>query len=491
MREKAERKENRRINRITANINDNVISTKEVKYEVSSISLTDIDDFSIFSDTIHVAGGLLGLATIVLDTLLKVYNLSENTTENIEFISKVLEEFIFKCLKDNQSFQIKYLESQRFNFKDITEERKPELIDFIHDYRRFVNKSLKILIDQNQLPKNALELILSAIVNLYFKDKSNIPVVEINPENQDPEYLQKIKEEQENYTQAITRMEAVKKKINFVMVKPIMLKKRRENMAAFIQIHPNQIIKEVLTETDEIPVSAKTIIPGKNDENPNPDDEQNNEEIENNGENADNEKNINEEKKEIHNVENKEEEQLAINQNIQNEEENKDENIDDENKEDQEKDENLDKSKEGDIKKIEPKIFKVEYNNEAQIFKNEKMKYEPYIIHNKLHEYSLINVAKSFRKIINKKLKIEADLNELVDVSNHAYEKYSQFVVDWILNNEIYIKDNIVPIVISPVVVKPEETEAAIKNNEEINAQNLEQNSDGLEKNEDSKSQIN
>lgn len=456
----------------------------------------------MFSDRIHIPGGLLGLSTIVLDELLKIYNLSENTPENIEFIANVLDEFIFKCLKDNQTFELKYLESERFNFKEIPEERKPEFIDFIHDYRRFVNKSLKILLDKNQLSKNAVDLILSAIVNLYFKDKTSIPVVEIDPENQNPEYLEKIKDDQENYVDAIARMEAVKKKINFVMIKPIILKKRRENMAAFIEIHPNLSIKDTITETDEIPLSErpKTTPPAvKNEENPNPNQEQMNAE----GENAENQEN----QEKAENEENKEEEENnEQNQEIQvkeenennqeegeNNEQNQEENNNEANKpnpedpniaENKEENKNLDN-----IKKNEPKLFKVEYFNEAQVFKNEKMKYEPYIIHHKIHEYSLINIAKSFRKVIKKNLKIEADLNELISISNHAYEKYSQYVVDWIMSNENYIKDKIVPIVISPIETKSEEPEVVVKNNNEIPVHNIEPNPEVIANNEEPQAQ--
>lgn len=486
MREKAERKENRRINRITTNINENIISTKEYKQEVASLSLCDIDDFSLYSERIHVAGGLVGLVTIVLDELLELFNLTENTQENVNFISSVLDEFIFKSLKENQTFELKYLESERFNFGEISEDRRQEYIDFMHDYRRFVNKSLKILIDKQQFPHTSLDLVLSAIVALYFKDKSSIPVVEVNAENQDPEYVEKIKQEQEDYADSVARLEAVKNKIKFVMVKPAVLKKRRDNMAAFIQVAPALSIKETVTETDEIPPSErpKTTAAanlksdqsainnaagdGANEEGANAenagedvkagdeDNQENNQDAENDdGENASSGKKEDESEKEPE----------TDRQRGEAEGENAEENGEGKSPEEikaegnQAKGELDGKAAEGAAaeEKNKPKVFTFAYLNEAQVFKNTNMKYEPYVIHHKLHEYSLINVAKSFRRVIKKNLKIDADLNQLIEVSNSAYNKYSQFVIDWIMNNEVYIKDKIVPISAGPLETKSEE----------------------------------
>jgi len=432
----------------------------------------------MYSESIHVTGGLLGLVTIILDELLKIYNLTENTTENINLIASILEEFILKCLKDNQNFELKYLESNRFNFGEIPEERKPEFIDFIHDYRRFVNKSLKLLLDKNQIPRNSLDLILSAIVSLYFKDKSNIPPVEVNPENQEAEYIEKIKHEQEEYSEAIARMEAVKKKIKFVMIKPAILKKRRDNMAAFIQVYPNLSMKDSITEADEVPQSErpKTSSNQKNDENAatagasgnneeNAEDENAGNEEENEEENQDQNIDNNDEANNNENVEDKEKANQGENneekkeENQGSEEGNNKENIEEQANSEDPNNANKGASEENkaDENKIQPKVFKIDYYNDAQIFKNSTMKYEPYVIHHKIQQYSLINVAKSFRRVLKKNMKIDADLNELVSVSNHAYEKYTQYVIDSIMSNEIYIKEKIVPITAHPLETKVEE----------------------------------
>lgn len=472
------------------------------------MALCDIDDFSLYSERIHVTGGLFGLVTIILDELLKSYNLTENTQENISLIASVLDEFIFKCLKENQIFGIKYLESERFNFSEpISEERRPEFIDFIHDYRRFVNKSLKVLIDQAQLPQNSLDLVLSAIVALYFKDKSAIPLVEVNAENQDPEYVEKIKQEQEDYVEAVGRLEAVKKKIKFVMVKPSVLKKRRENIAAFIQVSPALGVKETLTETDELPVTERpktthTAANLKSDENPNSeaikaeDNEENNKENENNDNenaeskigdssnknegdnNAESESNSRENKAEN---ENQNESSESNKQGAQNEGENAEENAEgktaEENNVEANQTNNGDINSKGAESKNNPKVFKFEYANEAQIFKNINMKYEPYVIHHSLQEYSLINVAISFRRVIKKNLKIEADLAELINISSEAYNKYTQFVIDWIMNNEVYIKEKIVPITARPLETKIEEAAVPVSgvviNNSEGQLENI------------------
>lgn len=479
MREKAERKENRRINRITNNINENIISTKEYKQEVASISLCDIDDFSLFSQRIHVTGGLFGLVTIILDELLKIYDLTENTAENVNFISLILDEFIFKCLKDNQSFEIKYLESERFNFGEISDERKPEFIDFIHDYRRFVNKSLKILVDKGQMSKNLLDLVLSALVALYFKNKNTIPEVEVNPENQDPEYIEKVKQEQEDYADAVARLEAVKNKIKFVMVKPAVLKKCRDNKAAFIEVNPSLSIKDTLIETDEIPASERPKITTaanlKSDTEKlnaveafeNADAEENkaeNDGAENNNENKNNEENNQESLN--HEVASKEENENQAQKESERKDSEQQENSEEEKnpKENNSEKNNQANTQEGKVAesdaapdKTQPKVFKIDYPNEAQVFKNAEMKYEPYVIHHKVHEYSLINIAKCLRRVLKKSMKIHADLNELVNLSNNAYSKYTQFVIDWIMNNEIYVKDKIVPIIAGPLETNSEE----------------------------------
>jgi len=499
LREKADRKENRRINRITVNINEHILSTKEFKQDISSIALCDIDDFSLYSERIHVTGGLFGLATIILDELLKTYNLTENTQENITLISLVLDEYIFRCLKDNQNFEIKYLESERFNFSEvISEERQPEFIDFIHDYRRFVNKSLKILIDKNQMQRNSLDLVLSALVALYFKNKSAIPVVEVNAENQDPEYVEKIKQEQEDYVNAVERLEAVKKKIKFVMVKPAILKKRRENIAAFIQVNPALGVKDHVSETDEVPASErpKTTTAGNNqkvddDENANSAGGAENaaEGIENN-ENANNEddgSNNNENNNNVERSNNKNASDDVKDEEAQNEQAAKN-NIEDDNNAEENEVVNINNPEEnnnaegnhasGEIdgkgaegtasasrnNKNNHKVFKIEYYNEAQLFNNAKMKYEPYVIHHQLQEYALIKFAISFRRVIKRNMKIEADLTELITAANNAYKKYTQFVVDSIMTNEVYLKDKIVPIAALPMETKIDEVAVNLEN---------------------------
>lgn len=451
---------------------DNIISTKDYRQDISSIAICDIDDFSIFSERIHIAGGLFGLTTIVICELLKKYNLTENTQENMDLITNVFEDFILKSLKDNQYFEIKYLASQRFNFSEITEERKPEFVDFIHDYRRFVNKSLKLLIDKKQFSKEFLDLIFSAVVKIYFKDKSSIPQVEVNPEIQDLEYLDKIKKEKEDYEEAVSRLDMIKKKIKFIMIKPTMLKKKRDNMAAFIQVYPSHAIKNSITETDELSTLEKIkSLPtlNKNEEEiknliANENQEQNNR----NDPNADNKDQTSS------NTPNKDD--IGADKANANE---------DNNNAGSEAQEEVKNAEQGEIKKeadkpeeakIEAKVYKLEFLNEAQVFRNSLMKYEPYIIHHNMHEYCLINLVVSFRKTIKKHLKIDCDINELIQFSKDKYNNYTKFVIDHIMNNEIYIKETIVPISAMPIEIKLEEpqpenapqNENPLMNNNEI-----------------------
>ena len=131
LKEKAERKENRRINRITENINTNIISTREFKTDIENLQLADVDDFSLAGDRIHCIGGIFGLSLIALEQLFTKYNMWDNTEENLKLITSCLEDYLLTGIKDNHSLEIKYLESARFNFNEIAEERQPEFKGFI------------------------------------------------------------------------------------------------------------------------------------------------------------------------------------------------------------------------------------------------------------------------------------------------------------------------------------------------------------------------
>jgi len=488
LREKAERKENRRINRITENITTNVISTREFVTDIPKLELADVDDFSISSERIHVIGGIFGLSLIVVEELFKKYNMWENTEENLKSITFCLEEYILNGLKDNQSLEIKYLESARFNFNEIPEERQKEFIEFIYDYRRFVNKSIKILIDKGLISKTSLDLFLTVIVGIYFKDKASIPQVDINPENQEPEYIEMKNKEKEKYLEEVERLEKLKRKIKFRMIKPALLKKRRENMAGFIEVLPNENVKENVIDYDEPPPSEKDKSKlnnsklsqnadekkpedGENAENKAEGDPENKEKGEEEKPEEKSEEKKPEEKPEgesasAEGVEKKAEEKPEGGESTSPEKKPEEKKANEEEEEEDEEEEEKEKEGEAEVKegeegeKVEEKkediVVKSEYLSEAQIFKNSKMKFEPYVIHKNMHNYALINIAKSFRKLLKKEQNLTVDWSELVNCANEKYEVYYDTVYRQIMDNEIYIKEKIIPITAKPLEVEKE-----------------------------------
>ncbi len=507
LREKAERKENRRINRITENIIANVISTKEFIKDIPSLQLADIDDFSNSPERIHVIGGIFGLCLIVVEELFKKYNIWENNEENLKMITFVIEEYLLNGLKDNHVMEIKYLESKRFNFNEIPYERQDEFIEFIHDYRRFVNKSIKILIDKNLISKNSLDLLLKVIVGIYFKDKSTIPQIEINNDNQDQDYIEMKNKEKEKYLKDIDRLEKLKKKIKFRMIKPAILKRKRDNIAGFIEVLPNELLKQNIIDFDELPPIEKD----KSKLNISKLSQNQEEKKQDEGENAENKalnkegdsgerENSTKEKQEIEEgnekveKEKKQENETLIEKKSENKKASKEENEESSNEEGEGEEEDEEKKKkniEGNEEKKEGEegekpeekkeiMVKEEYLTEAQIFKNIKMKFEPYIIHKNMHKYALINIAKSFRKLLKKEQNLTVDWSELINCANEKYEFYYETVYRQVLDNESYIKQSIVPITAKPLEIEKEKpaktnTENPDGNNSNTNNTNPEE----------------
>ena len=474
-----------------------MISTRDFKPDVSLVSLADIDEFSLYSDRIHVIGGLWGLLIIILDEVLKIYNYNDNPEENINFVQKIIEEFISNYLKENQFIELKYLESARFNFREITDERKSEYIEFTHDYRRFVNKSLKIILDNNLISKDIYEMILDALLRIYFKDKSSIIKAEIDTENQDPEYLEKNKKQQEKYLEQVAKLESNKKKIKFIMIKPEILKKKRENFAAMIQVIPNQITFETLVETEEVlltqdnPVISSKLDDYQDNKTQGQVEKLNTQEVElnklnkkpveeilepeeNKIENENEEENLIEKEKEYE-EENKieKEKENEVENTIEKEEEIKnEEKLNNENEEEKVlTPEEIEEMELAEKKKNEPKIFKLNYCKEVQVFRNNKMKYEPYIFHQKMHEFFLYNIVRSFRKVIKREMKVNAELPDLINISMDKYQKVANFVIENIMSKEIYIKETIVPIVVEPLEVK--NVDVPINHENEENKENI------------------
>ena len=85
------------------------------------------------------------------------------------------------------------------------------------------------------------------------------------------------------------------------------------------------------------------------------------------------------------------------------------------------------------------------------------MKMEPYVLHKSMHNFALINIAKSFRKLLKKEQNLTVDWNELVQTVSEKYDVYYDTVYKQIIDNEIYIKETIIPITSKPLEVVKEE----------------------------------
>ena len=218
-------------------------------------------------------------------------------------------------------------------------------------------------------------------------------------------------------------------------------------MAGFIEVLPNENVKENVIDYDEPPPSEKDKSKLNNSKLSQNADEKKPED----GENAENKAEGDPENKE------KGEEEKPEEKKANEEEEEEDEEEEEEEKE-KEGEAEVKEGEEGE--KVEEKkediVVKSEYLSEAQIFKNSKMKFEPYVIHKNMHNYALINIAKSFRKLLKKEQNLTVDWSELVNCANEKYEVYYDTVYRQIMDNEIYIKEKIIPITAKPLEVEKE-----------------------------------
>jgi hypothetical protein len=261
--EKAERTEERRVRRITTNITENVINTRVEKLDVLNLPLADIDEISFKSEAIHCLGGQIGQVMTVLQNIISELDLeevaiNENASDvNIikrQLVNAFLEEFFLNQLKENESFELRYLESQKFDFTNITEDKKAELVGFLLDYRRVVNKSLKLLIDQGILSRDLYQIFMEEVVGYYFKNITDPSTIEVDPSSQEPEYLEMIKKQQDELTASNAKIEKIKKKIILKFVKADDLKAKRDTYGGFILVHPNEKVIESVNEIEEVPI---------------------------------------------------------------------------------------------------------------------------------------------------------------------------------------------------------------------------------------------
>ena len=221
--------------------------------------MSDLDDLQFKSENVHCLGGQFGTVLIALDSVIKL--VAQQNLLASDFMKKFIEEFLLNQLTDTQLFELKYLESNLFDFTNITDEKRKDFNNFLVDNRRFVNKSIKLLLEKGFLGYDIFENLLGIVAETYFQQpKDPAQVVEIDPENQEPEYLELIKKKQDEVTQENLKIEKMKKKIKLNFIKTEDLKKKRNNIGGFIIVHPNPDVVDSLVEIEEPPKEDKPAI---------------------------------------------------------------------------------------------------------------------------------------------------------------------------------------------------------------------------------------
>lgn len=165
---------------------------------------------------------------------------SENDAKMIEdFFYFALEQTLL-LLKENQSFDLTYVENIKIDLMNTAEEKKNENIEFLCDYRRICSKWLKLLIDNGFINQKVYSMLIRTIANLYYENKKDPATIVIDPENQEPEYLASIQKQQQEINNRNTLLEKLKSKIKISFEKVEYLKAMRNNYAAVIYVYPNK-----------------------------------------------------------------------------------------------------------------------------------------------------------------------------------------------------------------------------------------------------------
>ena len=291
------RREERRINRITENVKNKIINQNVNKRDLTSMSLMDIDELSIKGESIHCLGGQLGEILFVFNELLNNIEKNDIKIDTKKLMKEFLKEFLMTGFagliptkpeqtqsndnKQNNSnsqhaqltlelpnhvnndhfiLQLRYLESPKYDWENIPEEKKADFANFIKDERRYISKSVHKMIELGILNKEYLDIFNEIIAEMYFQGPIEPIKIEVDPsKEQDATYQEEIKkkqEEEEKKAQDENALnEKLKKKIKINLIKPEVFKKKRNNIGAFIIVEPNPFEKGVVEEIEEVPIS--------------------------------------------------------------------------------------------------------------------------------------------------------------------------------------------------------------------------------------------
>ena len=356
------RREERRINRITENVRTKIIEQNVNKKDITSLSLIDIDELSIKGESINCLGGQLGEILFVFNEIMAHIEQEKSDIDIKKIMKAFLKEFLSTGFagviptkpepnppneknnnnnsqhaqnntldlpnninNDNFILELRYLESPKYDWENIPEERKNDFANFIKDERRYISKSVHKMIELGIIKKEYLEIFNQIISEFYFQGPVEPEKIEPDPSKaEDAAYQEEIKKKQEEAEKKAQEENAfnekIKKKIKLNMIKPDIFKKKRNNIGAFIIVEPNPFEKGVVEEKEAVPITQaekEEIKPAENEEHKEEEkkeeekkEEEKPKEEENKEEKKEEEKQNEEEKKE---EEKKEEEKQEIN----------------------------------------------------------------------------------------------------------------------------------------------------------------------------------
>ena len=314
------RREERRINRITENVKTKIIDQNVNKRDITSLSLMDIDELSIKGESINCLGGQLGEILFVFNEIMKTVEKEKPDINTKKLMKDFLKEFLSTGFagiipnkpepnqpndnkqqnnnnssqqlnlelpnnlnNDNFLLELRYLESPKYDWENIPEERRGEFANFIKDDRRYISKSVHKMIELGILRKEYLDTFNEIISEMYFQGPIEPEKIEPDPSKaEDATYQEEIKKRQEEAEKKAQDENAfnekIKKKIKINMIKPEVFKKKRNNIGAFIIVEPNPFEKGVVEEIEEVPISSQNEEEKKEGENEAPKEEEKKEE---------------------------------------------------------------------------------------------------------------------------------------------------------------------------------------------------------------------
>ena len=292
------RREERRINRITENVKSKIIAQNVNRKDITSLPLMDIDELSIKGESINCLGGQLGEILFVFNETLK--NVDKTDIDKKKLMKEFLKEFISKGFagiipnkpeqnqtndnkqnnnnnnssqhmslelvnyinSDNFMLELRYLESPKYDWENIPEEKRNDFANFLKDDRRYISKSVHKLIELGIINKEYLDIFNEVIAEMYFQSPIEPEKIEPDPTKaEDAQYQEEIKKRQEEAEKKAQEENAfnekIKKKIKISLIKPDIFKKKRNNIGAFIIVEPNPFEKGVVQEIEEVPISQE------------------------------------------------------------------------------------------------------------------------------------------------------------------------------------------------------------------------------------------